>query len=113
MYQYTPPTLYADKLITPRARAGCCAVVEVEGAFFIGLVAATNYLAFSRFLELVHIDDMVRAQRERCRTARKTEANVGVDVRAPPCAYHSFLHYLSADWRIRPFGGGNALGMVK
>lgn len=49
--------------ISPRARAGCCAVVEVEGAFFIGLVSATNYLMFSRFLELVHIDDMVSAAR--------------------------------------------------
>lgn len=47
-------------------------MVEVEGAFFIGLVSATVYLAFSRFLELVHIEDMVRAQRERRqRTARK------------------------------------------
>lgn len=38
--------------------------MEVEAAFFIGLVSAVNYLAFSRFLELVNIDDMVRARTE-------------------------------------------------
>lgn len=48
----------------PLETAGC-AVVEPEGAFFIGLVSATNYLAFSRFLELVRIDDMVCTQNRR------------------------------------------------
>ncbi|CAN0319311.1 unnamed protein product [Ectocarpus sp. 8 AP-2014] len=38
-----------------------CAVVEVEGAFLIGTIAALNYLGCSRLLELVHIDDMVDA----------------------------------------------------
>lgn len=44
--------------------AGCCAVVEVDSAFVIGLVAAIIYLAVSRFFEMVQIDDMVR-QRKR------------------------------------------------
>ncbi|CAN0274632.1 unnamed protein product, partial [Laminaria digitata] len=38
-----------------------CAVVELEAAFLIGTIAAIIYLAFSRVLELVHIDDMVDA----------------------------------------------------
>ena len=32
-----------------------CAVVELEAAFLIGTIAAINYLAFSRLLELVHL----------------------------------------------------------
>lgn len=34
-------------------------MVEIEGAFLIGMISAINYLAFSRLLELVRIDDMV------------------------------------------------------
>ncbi|CAM9557233.1 unnamed protein product [Pylaiella littoralis] len=38
-----------------------CSVVEADAAFFIGLVAALNYLALSRLIEMVLIDDMVDA----------------------------------------------------
>eukprot|EP00752_Nemacystus_decipiens_P001931 g1860.t1 len=62
LYQHVGPSELINGLLSGLvAITGCCAVVEVEGAFFIGLVAATNYLAFSRFMELVLIDDMVDA----------------------------------------------------
>eukprot|EP00904_Undaria_pinnatifida_P010283 jgi/Undpi1/6385/HiC_scaffold_20.g08866.m1 len=38
-----------------------CAVVELEASFLIGSIAAINFVAFSRAVELVQIDDMVNA----------------------------------------------------
>lgn len=40
-------------------RAAGCAVVEIEGAFLIGMIAAINYLGLSRLLQLIRVDDMV------------------------------------------------------
>lgn len=34
-------------------------MVEIEGAFVIGMISAINYLGLSRLLELVRVDDMV------------------------------------------------------
>lgn len=55
-------TRFPSRFLCP---AGCT-VVEVEGAFMIGTVAAINYLLSARLLEILHIDDMVRAQQLLC-----------------------------------------------
>lgn len=97
--------------ISLRARTGCCAVVEVEGAFFIGLVSAVNYLAFSRFLELVNIDDMVCAPRARQRSTRERKQ--------PSCVlwYPSFCTPMVAPFfnfffAFRPIGDNFAIAVT-
>ncbi|CAM9139874.1 unnamed protein product, partial [Hapterophycus canaliculatus] len=62
LFQHVGPDEVVNGLLSGLvAITAGCAVVEVEAAFFIGLVAATIYLAASRFLVSVHVDDMVDA----------------------------------------------------
>ncbi|CAN0080951.1 unnamed protein product, partial [Ectocarpus fasciculatus] len=62
MFQHVGPGQVINGLLSGLvAITAGCAVVEVEGAFLIGIIAALNYLGCSRLLELVRIDDMVDA----------------------------------------------------
>ncbi|CAM9681425.1 unnamed protein product [Ectocarpus sp. 6 AP-2014] len=62
LFQHVEPRDVVNGILSGLvAISASCAVVEVEGAFFIGLVSAAIYLGCSRFMEIVRIDDMVDA----------------------------------------------------
>eukprot|EP00752_Nemacystus_decipiens_P010354 g9224.t1 len=62
LYQHVGPDQVINGILSGLvAITAGCAVVEIEGAFVIGMISALNYLGMSKFLELVHIDDMVDA----------------------------------------------------
>ncbi|CAM9277877.1 unnamed protein product [Ectocarpus fasciculatus] len=62
LFQHVEPQDVMNGLLSGLVSiSASCSVVEVEGAFFIGLVSAVIYLAGSRFMEIVRIDDMVDA----------------------------------------------------
>ncbi|CAM9149020.1 unnamed protein product [Ectocarpus sp. 4 AP-2014] len=62
LFQHVEPQDVVNGILSGLvAISASCAVVEVEGAFFIGLVSAVIYLGCSRFVDIVRIDDMVDA----------------------------------------------------
>ncbi|CAM9881751.1 unnamed protein product [Scytosiphon promiscuus] len=62
MFQHVGPDQVINGLLSGLvAITAGCAVVEAEGAFLIGAIAAIVYLGSARLLELVRIDDMVDA----------------------------------------------------
>lgn len=69
----------------PETTAGC-AVVEVEGAFIIGTLAAVVYMASSHLLKMLKIDDMVSG------VAFDTDGRPVLVAWPNVCCFRSLLH---------------------